>query len=81
MADSRFNRSDKRTKLPPWVLQFLKDHCLNLSIDVAMEQLKTFLRQMGQPIDKEALHTILLTEQQVRHVQISYLCEDTCRLT
>ncbi len=28
-------------------------------------QMKIFLRQMGQPIDRESLHTILLTEEQV----------------
>jgi DNA excision repair protein ERCC-2 len=40
LADSRYNRHDKRSKFPPWIHQFLKDQCLNLSTDVAVEQVK-----------------------------------------
>ena len=36
---SRYNRHDKRSKFPPWINQFLKeDSCLNLSTDIAVDQ-------------------------------------------
>jgi len=35
LADARFGRSDKRSKLPGWVRQFLSDASLNLSTDAA----------------------------------------------
>lgn len=65
LADSRYNRTDKRSKFPPWILQFVRESCLNLPTDAAVDQIKTFLRQMGQPIDQESLHSILLNEAQV----------------
>jgi DNA excision repair protein ERCC-2 len=37
-ADSRYNRHDKRTKLPKWILQFLGDGQLNLSTDTVSTQ-------------------------------------------
>jgi DNA excision repair protein ERCC-2 len=62
----RYNRYDKRSKFPPWINQFLKeDHCLNLSTDIAIEKMKVFLKQMGQPIDRDALMTILMDEDRV----------------
>lgn len=60
-ADSRYNRHDKRSKLPKWILQFMNDSCLNLSTDMAIAHVKSFLRLMGQPIDQEALQSVLLT--------------------
>jgi len=67
LADSRYNRYDKRSKFPLWINQFLReDSCLNLSTDVAVELMKDFLKQMGQPIDRSSLHTILMSEEQVR---------------
>lgn len=65
LADSRYNRADKRSKFPPWVLQFLRESCLNCSTDSAIEQIRTWLRQMGQPIEQAALHSILLSQKQV----------------
>jgi DNA excision repair protein ERCC-2 len=60
-ADSRYNRHDKRSKLPKWILQFLGEHYLNLSTDMAISHVKQFLRVMGQPIDQTALQSVLLT--------------------
>ncbi|EEC50662.1 xeroderma pigmentosum group D complementing protein [Phaeodactylum tricornutum CCAP 1055/1] len=58
-ADSRYNRHDKRSKLPKWIQQFMSDHFLNLSTDMALSHVKQFLRLMGQPIDQEALQSNL----------------------
>jgi DNA excision repair protein ERCC-2 len=67
-ADIRFNRHDKRSKLPKWILQFMQDACLNLSTDTAIAHVKSFLRLMGQPIDQEALQSVLLTFDEVNRM-------------
>ena len=65
-ADSRYARADKRTKLPKWIQQFMSDSCLNLSTDMAVGQVKSFLRLMGQPVDQEALQSVLLSVEEVQ---------------
>jgi DNA excision repair protein ERCC-2 len=65
LADARYNKHDKRGKFPPWITQFVTESALNLSIEVAISQIKAFLRDMGQPIDDTMLHSILLSEEQV----------------
>lgn len=65
-ADSRYARADKRNKLPKWVQQFMSDSCLNLSTDMAVAQVKSFLRLMGQPVDQAALQSVLLTLDEVK---------------
>eukprot|EP01036_Dinobryon_divergens_P032636 gene32636-42270_t len=65
LADSRYNRADKRSKLPPWIVQFIRESSLNLSTDLAMDQMKQFLKVAGQPIDQQALQTILFDKDQV----------------
>lgn len=40
LADSRYNRQDKRSKFPPWITQFLGESALNLSVDVAVAQVR-----------------------------------------
>ncbi|EAL73159.1 transcription factor IIH component [Dictyostelium discoideum AX4] len=52
-ADKRYNRLDKRNKLPQWILQFCQPQHLNLSTDMAISLSKTFLREMGQPFSRE----------------------------
>ena len=64
-ADSRYNRHDKRSKLPKWILQFLSDQFLNLSTDMALQHVRHFNRQMAQPVDQVALQSVLLTIDEV----------------
>ncbi|EGC30807.1 hypothetical protein DICPUDRAFT_50564 [Dictyostelium purpureum] len=52
-ADKRYNRLDKRNKLPQWILQFCQNQHLNLSTDMAISLSKQFLREMGQPFTRE----------------------------
>lgn len=60
-ADSRYNRADKRTKLPPWILQFLVNSHLNLSVDMAVFMAKKYLSLMAQPVDEStSVNSILL---------------------
>lgn len=68
LADSRYNRQDKRSKLPPWIVQFIRESSLNLSTDVAVDQIRAFLKVAGQPIDQQALNSILFDETQVRRL-------------
>jgi len=65
LADARYNRHDKRSKLPKWILQFLGDGQLNLSTDAAIGQVKHFLRVMAQPVDQNSLKEVLLTLEEV----------------
>lgn len=67
-ADSRYSRHDKRSKLPKWILQFMNDSYINLSTDTAIAHVKHFLRLMGQPIDHEALQSVLLTLDEVNRL-------------
>ena len=51
----------ENNKLPKWIQQFLAEHYLNLSTEMAISHVKQFLRLMGQPIDQTALQSVLLT--------------------
>ncbi|CAM6082063.1 unnamed protein product [Calypogeia fissa] len=51
-ADKRYNRHDKRSKLPAWILSHLQDAHLNLSTDMAVHIAREFSRRMAQPYDK-----------------------------
>jgi len=68
LADSRYNRADKRSKLPKWIQQFLSEGYLNLSTDTAIQYVKQFLRVMGQPVDQEALQSVLLPLEEVERL-------------
>lgn len=68
LADSRYNRADKRNKLPKWILQFLHEGYLNLSTDTAILHVRQFLRVMGQPIEQEALQTVLLPLEEIERL-------------
>jgi hypothetical protein len=43
----------------------MNDSYINLSTDMAISHVKAFLRLMGQPIDQEALQSVLLTLEEV----------------
>ena len=65
LADSRFNRQDKRSKFPQWIKDFMRETSLNLSTESAIDQIKTFQRQMGQPIDQVELRKTLWDANQI----------------
>ncbi|XP_062612705.1 general transcription and DNA repair factor IIH helicase subunit XPD-like [Saccostrea cucullata] len=65
-ADKRFARADKRSKIPRWIQEHLKDGLCNLSTDEAVQVAKRFLRQMAQPFSREdQLGLSLLTVEQI----------------
>jgi len=51
-VDQRYNRADKKSKLPQWVSQFLGDEYCNLSTDMAVSVARKFLKSMAQPTSK-----------------------------
>ncbi|CAG9790775.1 unnamed protein product [Diatraea saccharalis] len=66
-ADKRFSRADKRSKLPRWIQEHLKDSLCNLSTEEAVQICKRWLRQMAQPFTREdQLGVSLLTLQQLQ---------------
>ena len=60
-ADSRYNRHDKRTKLPKWILQFMGDGQLNLSTDTVSTQYYVGLRLFIAPLT----HALLSIRRQL----------------
>merc|ERR1711916_222298 len=54
LADKRYNRSDKRDKLPTWISNALIKAHLNLSADMACTAARRFLLEMAQPPPKDA---------------------------
>lgn len=65
-ADKRFARSDKRSKLPRWIQEYLRESVLNLSIEEAVNISRRFLREMAQPFSREdQLGVSLLTLEQI----------------
>ena len=61
-ADSRYNRHEKRTKLPKWIQQFLRPSHLNATTESALDMVRSFLREMAQPVAPEQVRTILMDE-------------------
>ena len=67
-ADSRYNRFDKRTKLPKWILDCMGTNHLDLSTGDAMDKVRRFLKEMAQPMDQKALAKILLDEKRIKEL-------------
>lgn len=67
-ADKRFSRADKRSKLPKWIQEHLKDNLCSLSTEETVQIAKKWLRQMAQPFTKEdQLGVSLLTLEQLQN--------------
>lgn len=49
LADQRYKRYDKRSKLPGWVMQFMPESHMDLSSSDAVHLTQTFLKEMAQP--------------------------------
>ncbi|KAJ1886522.1 TFIIH/NER complex ATP-dependent 5'-3' DNA helicase subunit [Kickxella alabastrina] len=54
LADKRYSRADKRSKLPRWISTCLTENSLNLSTDMAIGMMRKFLKVMAQPFDLKA---------------------------
>ncbi|KAJ2550737.1 TFIIH/NER complex ATP-dependent 5'-3' DNA helicase subunit, partial [Coemansia sp. RSA 1933] len=51
LADKRYSRADKRSKLPKWISACLSEANLSLSTDMAIERTRKFLKFIAQPFD------------------------------
>lgn len=49
LADKRYGRWDKRSKLPRWINESITDYNLDLSSDMAINRAKHFFKEMAQP--------------------------------
>ncbi|KAK2079810.1 hypothetical protein QBZ16_002205 [Prototheca wickerhamii] len=66
LADKRYQRHDKRDKLPRWITSQLKDAHLNLSTDMLLVIAREYMRTMAQPYDTgSAAGQTLLSEAAV----------------
>ena len=68
-ADKRYQRGDKRDKLPRWITSHLKDHHLNLSTDMLVAIARDFMRSMAQPYDRGAGGVSLLSLEAVEALE------------
>jgi len=67
-ADKRYNNQSKRSKLPPWITQFLEESNANLSTEEAVNVCKSFLKNIAQPLSSATISSsvqvsTLLTEE------------------
>ncbi|KAJ2706062.1 TFIIH/NER complex ATP-dependent 5'-3' DNA helicase subunit [Coemansia sp. IMI 203386] len=54
LADKRYSRADKRSKLPRWINTCLTETSLNLSTDMAIGLVRKFLKVMAQPFEMQS---------------------------
>ena len=59
-ADIRYQRHDKRDKLPGWITSQLRDAHLNLSTDMLLAVARQFMRGMGQVRWRRLLHHTIM---------------------
>ena len=62
-ADKRYQRADKRDKLPRWITSHLQQAHLNLTTDMLLTVAREFMRNMAQPFDRGAVGKSLLSEE------------------
>lgn len=60
-ADKRYQRGDKRDKLPKWITTNLKDANVNLSTDMLISTAREFMREMAQPYQQDEVGKSLLS--------------------
>jgi hypothetical protein len=49
LADFRYDKADKRKKLPHWIQQVLPASHRNLAVDLAVQVARRFLQEMARP--------------------------------
>jgi DNA excision repair protein ERCC-2 len=71
-ADKRYNRTDKRSKLPQWIGNFVTSNNTNLSTEMCTSLAKKFLQEMTHPYSREQqLGKDLWTHEQLLEKQKS----------
>jgi DNA excision repair protein ERCC-2 len=62
-ADKRYQRHDKRDKLPKWITSHLSNAHLDLSTDMLIHIVRDFMRSMAQPLAPAAIGKALLSAE------------------
>jgi len=70
-ADKRYQRGDKRDKLPKWITANLKDSNVNLSTDMLISIARDFMREMAQPFETGQVGKSLLSAQALEALEES----------
>lgn len=65
-ADKRYQRHDKRDKLPKWITSHLSNAHLDLSTDMLVHIARDFMRNMAQPLAPAAIGKALLSAADVQ---------------
>jgi len=65
-ADSRYQKHNKRDKLPQWIRAHLHDAHMNLATDHLVNVSRNFFAKMAQPYEEAIVGQSLLSEDQVR---------------
>jgi len=66
LADKRFSRADKLSRLPAWMKDRIREANLNLSTDLAVSNAKAFFKGIAQPVqEEEVIGSSLWNEAQV----------------
>ena len=65
----RFGRSDKRSKLPRWINQYITETASNLSTDMAITLSKIFMRTISQNPNENQTGISLWTLEDVQKAQ------------
>lgn len=68
-ADKRYQRGDKRDKLPKWITSNLKDSNVNLSTDMLISIARDFMREMAQPVETGQVGKSLLSAQALQALE------------
>ncbi|KAL1680373.1 hypothetical protein EV122DRAFT_262410 [Schizophyllum commune] len=68
-ADKRFGRSDKRSKLPRWINQYITETASNLSTDMAITLSKIFMRTISQNPNENQTGISLWTLEDIQKAQ------------
>lgn len=67
LADKRYARHDKRSKLPRWIQEAVLESHVGLTVDMALQLARRFFREMAQPYDPRAqLGTSMLSEEDLK---------------
>jgi DNA excision repair protein ERCC-2 len=68
-SQQRFARSDKRSKLPRWINQYITETAANLSTDMALTLSKLFMRQISQNPDENQSGVSLWSLEDIHKAQ------------
>jgi hypothetical protein len=73
LADQRYARADKRSKMPAWIRQYTAETHVNLSTDMAVTHAKEFLSKMSAPQKiEQQVGKILLSVDDIQGAGVSY---------